>query len=482
MKNKLMRLMGVLAIIFLSLGFVGCSIGMDSLEDIINKNNLTAQITYYSNGGWFNNDASSKSRDIYYKENSKALEITDQTSTKIKHEEYIYAGWYTIKTVQIEGIDYFVVNETAETKDNFVINSQSVVLENNEQFVIKIQDYQKLVLTETVPLLQLDQAFDFSNTRLNKGDRLYLAVKWVPNQKVEYVLFAEDCESITVKNSDGSTSTVKHGEVLATRTFETDGTFKVPTDYYLVPASCADATFVDYYVYSEDATNAELVRLIDVMQSVDRPADGTNYKIFVKYVAGSWNVVRAPEDVSDMFNKPSAKKFYLSRNIDCSANGEMNLNNGTFSGTIRGNGYTISGITLKTANLTNGSSISLFGEMVGSAIIKDISFTNLTVKVFTRKFTNSFIKVNLIANAISGEGSLPTIENVSIDNVSIAVDLKEGVSIENIYLVSGNYKVDSWLCKDYLNSVFLSEFSTLTIGSYQISINNDVIASGDSLA
>ncbi len=472
MKNKLVRLIFVLGIIFMCATVCGCSIGMDSLEDILNKNDLTAQITYYSNGGWFNNDSDSISRDIYYKENSKAFEITDSTQTKIKHSKYVYAGWYTIKTEKVDGENYFVCDMSEGQASDFLIDGTSVIFQKDGNDLIKITDYEKLVESVNVPLLVLEQPFDFQNQTLAKGDKLYLATKWVPNQKVEYVLLTEECSSITVRNEDGSTTTFKDREVIASELFDSNGIFTVPTDYKLSPVDSEEATFIDYYEYSENPDLDNLIRLSDKTQTLARPEDGSNIKVFVKYIADNWKIIRFAEDVKSIFSSPS-NKYYLSRDVDCSELKAFNTVGETFKGTIRGNGYTISGIKTEASRLSNGANIAIFGELTQGAVIKDVTFKDISLTCTTRP--NASLNIHLFSSGITN-GVKPTITNVKIDGAKLNITMADGVAIENIPNQNTGFKVDSWFCRGFANSQFLSEFSTLKLENYQLIINDTIVA------
>ncbi len=473
MKNKLVRLICVLAIILISTGLAGCSIGMDSLDDIIEKNDLTAQITYYANGGWFNNDAASISRDLYYKENSKALEITDTTQTKIKHSKHLYAGWYTIETVKISDESYFVCDVTAEEAATYLIGESAAVTYNNGQYVIKISDYEKLVETAKVPMLMLDQPFDFSGKTLKKGDKLYLAAKWIPNQKVEYVLITEDCDSITVLNDDGTTADFNDGDVVGSEIFDNNGVYRVPTEYTLPPVVVDGATFVDYYVYSDDADRDNLVRLSDQTSTLTRPDDGTNIKVFVKYVAGTWKVVREAKDVPAMFNLTN--KFYVANDVDCSEAAAFNIVGERFTGTIRGNGHTISGINAKRENMSNGDNVALFGAMTGSAVLKDITFEDVTVNCSSRP--NASVNIYLVAYAWD-ENAQPTISNVKFDGLTLSVKLaatNPGL-INNMSYNGTTYEADTLIASGFTNAQFLATYTTFSIENYLISVNNTTVA------
>ncbi len=467
MTKKLLRLIVLLATIFICATVCGCSVGMESLDDILNKNDLTARITYFSNGGWFNDVTENLSRDIYYKENSKAFEITQETATtKVKHKEYIYAGWYTILTVELDGEKYFACDITEEQMNDYLIDDDSVIKKNNGEYLIKIADYQTLIASANVPLLKLDELFDFENTTLNENDEIYLATKWVPDQKVEYVLITEDCASITINGEKFDS-----GEVIATKTFDNDK-FSIPSKYTREPVSdVSDAKFVDFYKFEDGASVNELEL---ISGDIARPESG-NVKIFLKYVAdSSWKIVRTADDAVKIFSSPN-NNYYISRDVDCSSIKEPVNVIDNFDGVIRGNGHTITGLKVKAIGegqgIQSGDKVALFGNISENAQIKDITFKDTTITCTTRKMNGSFVGVYLFAIT----NSASALSNFNLDGVELNIDLKDGVNIENIPFGS-TYDTTSWFCGGYTNSEFLGEFNTVQIKNYELIINESVVA------
>ncbi len=473
MKKRLTIGTLVLVIVLFATTLAGCSIGMDSVEEILEKNDLVAQITYYSNGGWFG-EASSQifSRNLYYKENAKAYEITSSTAIKLNSAEDLYNGWYFIKTVQKDGETYFVCDVETSEIGTYVIDGRTAIMNHEGQNVIKKADYDQLIKLANVPLLILDSPFDFKNYKLSNGEKLYLAAGWVPNQKVEYVLLTEGCSEITLENG------TKYADrsVISTVLFDSKGVYTVPSDYSLTPVKATDATFVDYYVYEEDVDVNNLTRLADTTNTLSRPEDGSNIKVFVKYTQGAdWKVVRFAEDVKAMF-ATSSNKFYVSRDIDCSNEAAYKfVSQGIYRATIKGNGNTITGIKMQNSDaLSSGAAVSLFGNIAQSSTIEDITFDNVTLTCTTKPSQNdSFVNVYLLAHSLRDE-AYPTFSNVILSNVKVDITLANKVNIENIPLEALGYNTSEWILVDKANSDILT--TEVKIENYELIINTVIVS------
>lgn len=104
MKKKLKSKIIVFLLALMSLFILGgCSLG-SSLNDVKKDYNLTAQVTYFANGGAFNNSKTQK--DMYYTAGSKALNIgvvnPTSGSVSITNSQGEFDGWYFVE-VDAEG-------------------------------------------------------------------------------------------------------------------------------------------------------------------------------------------------------------------------------------------------------------------------------------------------------------------------------------------------------------------------------------------
>ncbi len=478
MKRKLTIGTLVLVMLLLATTLAGCSIGMDSVEDILEKNDLVAQITYYSNGGWFGEESAKIfSRDLYYKEDARPFEITNSTAIKLNSAEDVYAGWYRVKTVQKDGQTHFVCDLEGSSADAYSIDGRGAVVSYEGQYVIGEADYETLLKQEKAPKLALGDEFNFNTYEIKKGDMIYLAAGWVPNQKIEYVLITEGCSEITLESGE------KYADrsIVATALFDKNGKYTVPTDYNLTPIkdTITDATFVDYYYYEEGADVNNLTLLVEKYpeKKIDSPADG-NLKVFVKYTAGAnWNVVRFPSDVKAMFRATSSK-FYVSRDINCSSEKAYSFAlQGINRVNIKGNGHTITGIKMQTdGTISGGSAVSLFGKVTAEAKIEDVTFENVTLTVTTKASnTPSYVNVYLLAHALNAQDAYPTFSNVAFNNVTVDVTLANNCSVENILEGNDGYDTTKWLMVGKTNATLLTE-GGVTIENYELIINTVIVS------
>lgn len=327
-KSKLLVLLASLAAAFL-LG--GCSLG-DSLEEVLDNNNLVAQVTYYSNGGAF--EGTPERKDMYYKEGQKALNIGVVTPTngsaEIQRKNYIFDGWY------------FAVLD----------NDGNPIFEDEKNKIYKLGD-----------------KVDF-NVPLQADDHWIVVAKWLANVKVNVTLVCDADANIPVKVKDGEAAlSYKNGDVVAVRAYDTKDEVVNPGDGKApFNVDGKGYTFVEYYM---DAQCTKLVQWPIQKQETD-------VTIYAKYIKGDWNVLRTPRDVTNMFSSITAgKRYWLAKDIDVT--GSRIAAKATFDGEIQGNGYKISNLNVQKSEITAGSTVSLFGEIQATAVIENLTLDGLTI-------------------------------------------------------------------------------------------------------
>ncbi len=441
--KKRLKLIFVFAVAVMVMFLASCSIGMDSLDDILAKNDLTAQITYYSNGGWFNSEGI-VSRDIYYKKDAKGYEITSSTpNVNVKRTDYIYDGWYLIETREIDGEKYFVCNipdgENTDVyfylKDGQQINCIEYI---SGEYLIKIADYQQIISTSNIPLLTLGEKYNFSN-RLQDNDHFYVAAKWLADQCLEYILLTEDgVEGFDVV-VDGQTVSYKNGDVIKEEAYDIENSVKRPM---LDPIDTGKvATFVEYYKLDE---NGDYIVAFDGPEM--KPEGNENGRVYAKYVLGEWNIVKDADSVKDLFISP-ADNHYVINDIDCS-DITVNRVSGSFKGTVKGNGHTISNLTVNALRIKSGEKAGLFGTLSEEARFENIRFANISFKCTTSSQLSgtSFVDIYLLAHTLNGR---PSFENVCFDVVTLDIVQLDNVIINNIQKLNDGYDVSNWLCGGY---------------------------------
>ncbi len=162
-------------------------------------------------------------------------------------------------------------------------------------------------------------------------------------------------------------------------------------------------------------------------------ADNAVMQLYVDYVEGEWYHIYTVEQFLDNANVNGC--YELHADLDFSDEiWPSSLMYGTFNGTIKGNGHTISNVTLEQ---TNNSKVNagLFGALGETAVISDLTFNNVTftIEKGTRVAGTSY---GLFAGSISGTA---TISNVSVLNSTLQIDSNcyFGVDDYSIGLVCG---------------------------------------------
>jgi len=327
-KSKWILFLAALASV-LMLG--GCSLG-ESFEEALANRNLTAQVTYYSNGGTF--EGTPDKKDMYYQSGSKALNIgvvnPTSGSVEITRNNYVFDGWY-----------YAVLDDNG-----------TPVYEDAENKIYK-----------------LGEKVDFT-VPLQDGDHWIVVAKWLASVKVNVVLACDADAEIPVKVKAGEEAkSYKNGDVVATRIYDTKGQVVNPGDGKApFNVDGKDYTFVEYYA---DEACTSLVAWPITKQETD-------VTVYAKYIKGDWDVIRTASDVRSMFNSSTTGvRYWLTRDID--ATGAKIAAKTSFNSEIQGNGYTISNLTVQKSQITAGSTVSLFGEIQATAVIENLTLQDLTI-------------------------------------------------------------------------------------------------------
>ncbi len=337
LKSKWILLLAGLASAFF-LG--GCTLG-ESLDEIKEGRDLTARVTYYSNGGKF--DGGGATKDIYYKDGAKILNIktTDVAingTAKIERSNYNFEGWY------------YAVDEDGEVGPD------------------KNEDTQAYITKD-------ENVVDFS-VPIKEGEHLLLVAKWTPKVKVDVQLVFDGAagDKIPVAVAEGAEEiSYANGEII--KTYEYDARGNVEDPRLLPPINVKDKayTFLEYY------TSADCTEVVTWPQKIGEDQE-KNAKIYAKYVKGDWQVVKQASDVQKMFGSGTANKnFWLLNDVDASSLRAVSPKT-TFNGKIEGNGYTISGLKVSKRYISISSKVALFGELGEKASIKNLTMDKLNIE------------------------------------------------------------------------------------------------------
>lgn len=480
----------ILAFAFVMLAALigGCTIGQATYEQTLEEKNLTALVTYYGNGGYFNDSTAVLYRLVGSEEGSGFYNIqsSNTSQTVLRGTDYTFVGWYYIETVEIDGEDYYVCEDDT-VKENFTVTEDEeevvVVVDYNGQPVISRENYELLLtryaeLASDLPMLKLADEVDVT-MKLSEG-HIYIAAKWIAAQGINYQLvMADGGTEITYSyattdesgNEITATGEFKDGEIIYTDYFGTSSSLTVfdssPISLINSGYTLTDGTWLEYYSDEACTTVAS--------GTITKPDDGSDITIYVLFTTGTWNVIKSSSNVRTLFSATS-RSYYVLNDVDCTGLSVTAMEN--FSGTIKGNGHVISNLTVTKSNVSTGSA-AMFGELRGDAAISDITFDNLTVTYTTRAaITGTYMPYIYMLFYGVNSAANPTISNVKISNATMSVTVASGVIVSNI---SDTTDTDSWLYaitrdSGETDADFEAAYAGITLDNVKLIYNDQEIA------
>lgn len=336
LKGKILAVLtGLTALLLLA----GCSM-KQSLQDIVDQNDLTARVTYYANGGFFEDKTSEKN--MYFQDESKAFDIGNEKvslvsgSIGIEREGYEFTGWY--------------------------------YAQKDAQGNIVYQDDQNRYV-------QLGEAVDFTK-KLQDDDHWFVYAGWSKIVEIKVQLVCADDARLSVGDKE-----YKDGDVIRSYGFGNKTAVQKPSrENPPVKVDENAYTFLEFY---EDEA-------LTTLQSwpIEKTAETTeDIVIYAHYIEGNWKVLKDADDVKNMFNNVALPaKYYLFNDIDCAGTELPRIN--SFNIELQGNGHKLSNITV--ANNKNSAvgrgdnnTISVFGKLGEKAKMENVTFENLQATFYT---------------------------------------------------------------------------------------------------
>ncbi len=356
-KAKLIALLlGLMALFTLA----GCQLGV-TIDQIISGNNLTAQVTYYANGGQF--DGGGNIKEMYYKAESRIFNIKETSVTvngtaEVKRGNHSLLGWYEV--------------------------------ELNQDGSPKFEDEENLI-----PVLS-DTPVDFAK-KIQEGDHWYVGAKW--QAKVNLVIQLVCDEGVEIQEK-GVASPYKNGDKL--RTFSYDAGTNAVQAFPEIQDEQGGQVFVEYYNEPECITPVDFpVKQLDGQE--------TDRILYAKYIDSSWTVVRSADEFATMWKNPTAdKKYWIARDIDLRFTSLAPMEN--FACEVQGNHYTVHNLKVTKKDLTNTSSVALFGNIAASGVMKNLTFENAKAEYTLHVTANLSTKIYFVFTSLA-EGA--DIENVN---------------------------------------------------------------------
>lgn len=339
-RYKLILILSFMIVAAVCLVTAGCKLN-ESYEDFLNKNGLTASVTYILNEGEFNNH--SQVKEINYKAGSKPYEMSQSApssgSSKVNEwSGHTFLGWFEV-VLNAEGVPLY--------EDNTPFD-KNVGLEEG-----------KIIQTKDVP-------FDFSKP-MEEGQHLFTCGKWRTNSKLIVKLITEGYDVLEHGEKEYRTGDVIREVFIPENGLGNLGkTVFTPTGY----------TYVSFYSdVSGDNDNRFNGWPI-------KAEEGKDEVLYAKYLKGAWEIVENTSGIGTFFNSGGGtKNYYLLNDVDCAdwnVRAVTNINTTGFSGKFYGNGYKISNLKIRATGLRGTATASLFGRVNDDAEIKDVTFENIT--------------------------------------------------------------------------------------------------------
>ena len=379
MKAKLIAFLMAILSLFI---FAGCSMG-ESLDEVLETRDLNPRITYYANGGAF--ESNSAVKQLYYPIGAKALDIGNANikiasgSVSITREGFELVGWF-------------------EVEENQIIDKEK-------------------------GLCELGDEWDFT-TQLQEGDDIILAAKWRALVGLQVVMVCDEGETVAVgaKVENEATlkgETFKNGDVIGEIAYDSKETISssATPNARLFTVKDKTHTFYSYY-WDKECTQ-------EISWPIKRGEE--QQTIYAKYIKGDWIWVKTAEDVYKMFNA-TTKNYWICNDINYTKADKL-LGMTSFSGEIRGNGYTISGLKFDNV-LKQGNKFSIFGVIKGTAKITNLNLTNVSVYVKLRNQIHA--QVYLVFSSKAEEATISNVAISMAETDGFIVDCPDTSFVDNI--------------------------------------------------
>ncbi len=326
----------------------GCTFN-PTLEERMEEAGTEVLVTYYSNGtgSGFNKNTSKTEVTLYLPENAIAFNLLTDTiegnASKVDpytptRENYTFVGWYE---AQLDENGEPLTNEKGE-----------VVLSDEPYFAVDGSN------RETLPA----------------GTHLKLYAKWQADVAVKvYLLIGDEVETTTEYqiSRDDTTVTIEQGGWLTDINFF-NGECHRPSDKTLNKNAAFNAsgyTLFDLYLDEDCQT-----RWSETIVQGD-----SDVIVYAKFLAGNWTYLKNPNDVKNLFTAGAKTDFYLVNDIDCKdVTGITCVPN--FNSLLRGNGYTISNLTINAGEIMSESTASMFGNIGKTGGLQNVTFDGVTIK------------------------------------------------------------------------------------------------------
>lgn len=162
-------------------------------------------------------------------------------------------------------------------------------------------------------------------------------------------------------------------------------------------------TLIGYY-YDEAYTRPVVFPYIHAHDDAN-PAE----TVYAKFIEGNFRVISKPSDLKSV---SAGANYYLLNDIDMSEAGKISFPD-TYSGKFLGNGHRILNLTVEKSQSKAGTAYGLFNRLASGAVLRDVTFENLQVKINLNNQQNQML---LQLGALAGRCD----EGVTVENVTMS--------------------------------------------------------------
>lgn len=397
----------------------GCSVGQPDRDELLADYN-GGHVTYYANGGCFNNNTSIVVREIYYKnENVPFFDVNEDTGDiNITNSGYDFAGWYLPARYEVGDHAGEIIYEytPAGATDPVpaypkLMEDGTPVTDSTEARPIFYIEGSDADILEKYVQVKPSQTMVTSSRLLAAKEELVVCATWKPALKFVFKLAAEDGDY-------ECNGTIYHpGDVISTMAFGKEDTKN--------PGQTLSVSFGTYATFVANYADEQCEHFAQSYNRADYEGEA-EIVVWSKFIKGSWEIVRNdPNKVQEMFNNlyDETKAYYIIESVDCSSISAFSFASET-KATIEGNNCTLSNLNFNRPNYSfdNRANVSpVFGAIKSTAKISNVKLSNITINV-TGKGNMTFYA---ICNSVE-QGA--TIDNVEIDTVTATVKLSGSVS------------------------------------------------------
>lgn len=433
-KKLKVYLLIVLTVVCAACTLAGCKIGRPGREQVLAD--YKAHVTYYSNGGKFDQSETLTVRDLYFKNDpgSESYDANgvpffdisgDSSGMKVAFAGYDLVGWYLPETYK-DGEHAGEIMYTYTYKDDNgqeIIEAVYPVVNEDGDAVTDIETDRPVfaragkdeqILEANIRVIPSDVRLD-STRRVADDENLIVCAKWAPALKIVYKLVCE--EGKTYEDEKGNE--YKNGSELRQDNFG-KGEISSPTS--LEPIKLKGASFVRSYLDEELET---------VVGPITRPEgdEPENPVVYAHYIDGeNWTIVtNDPAKVVAMFNGLGSanNKYYLLSDVDCGSRTFPLKNQGvTVNATVQGNGFTISNLNFTVTGAARNE-FSVFGNIGASFKLSNLKIENITIDITAR----SDIALYAICNGLNASAN---IEGLEISGITAHVKIPASSRVSNV--------------------------------------------------